>query len=753
MGTIGEQQCSGQQNSSSSSLPHANCERANALGDIVPPVPEPHAEDGANVVGASEAADASPNERPQLKRLLSEAKRPSSKYQRLALNLLDSNKCRTFINIVIIANSCTVGVDQSLRIAGKSTTFVDSLEHLFIVVYVIELSLQFIGRRKAALHDGWVFFDGLLVFIAVFSSWVLPFMSMFTAIGDVSGLGLALVLRTARLARLARAVRLIRAFRQLWLLVHAFLSSAKTMAYVVMMLGIILYMFSSVAVEVITMRYRDLETPDHIMEMVDNYFPTLPATMLTLVQFVCLDSIGQIYRPIILYDGVLVFYFASVILVVGIVLMNIVTAIIVNSALQQSTEDREVKLMEEEFTKAKLMQSLKDMFERLDADGSGTIDIEELVCVSGEDQLLLSEFSSYADPVDIFKALDIDGGGCLDIDEFCDGLYQVSVSQTPIEIKRVVKQMDRMLKVENILSEISDQLAQLAARGGLVPMSKERLSEALSTPTEGPPRSSEGVLAQGAAAGASMRQAALAPQGQPDTQAPQHTEVATDGTNPSVVTQPPAPSPPDVPTPLPAPRFSTDEEVAKGKGGSSCDLSQIVDASDNVQGRTPQDLKKANETLAEVHLSSALDCGARDTDKGTSPDKLDKMVMPFDMAQSEQRVLHELRMAFMRLERLLLVSCSQAKLEQKSESTHFSQPRVAKRSKGDTQPKLEEASSQVHSLRAASPESTVDVHVPGLEEILPHTTRARSSLAPGRTLRSGFHTASFGLPDGSAWSP
>merc|ERR1711920_210796 len=88
------------------------------------------------------------------------------------------------------------------------------------------------------------------------------------------------------------------------------------------------------------------------------------------------------------------------------------------------------------------MHSLRDMFWRLDLDNSGEIDRKELLNATGEDQGLLAEFSSISDPLEIFRLLDIDGGGTLDIEEFCEGLWSASVSNTPIELKRIDKKVD-----------------------------------------------------------------------------------------------------------------------------------------------------------------------------------------------------------------------------------------------------------------------------------------------------------------------
>merc|ERR1719210_1172030 len=53
---------------------------------------------------------------------------------------------------------------------------------------------------------------------------------------------------------------------------------------------------------------------------------------------------------------------------------------------------------------------------------------------------------TYTDPMDMFDALDVDGSGEVGIDEFCAGIQQVAISNTPIEIKRMERQIESIFK-------------------------------------------------------------------------------------------------------------------------------------------------------------------------------------------------------------------------------------------------------------------------------------------------------------------
>merc|ERR1719464_371890 len=116
------------------------------------------------------------------------------------------------------------------------------------------------------------------------------------------------------------------------MLVRGLLASAGTMLCTSGLLVVILYMFSCVGFEIITC--NSLRGSDQEFDAIaSEWFPDLGHIMLTLLQFACLDSVGAIYRPLVAKQSLLVFYFVSIILVVPIIVMNLVTAVIVEGAI------------------------------------------------------------------------------------------------------------------------------------------------------------------------------------------------------------------------------------------------------------------------------------------------------------------------------------------------------------------------------------------------------------------------------------
>jgi len=347
------------------------------------------------------------------------------------------------INFVIICNSIMLGYEQAVTTkGGERFLALKIMENIFLLIYVLELTCRFVADGFSCLRCNWVKFDVLFVLAGLLSNRTVK-----SLIGlNLGSDGFMIIFRMSRLLRLGKAIRLLVKFQTLWMLVRGLLDSAGTMFYTLGILSAMLYIFSCIGVELIT-NHPLAKGPDAdpmFKHVVDKFFSSLPNVMLTLMQFVCMDSIGAIYRPLVEKEAYLIIYFVAVILIIPIVLMNLVTAVIVQSALEQANEDREAMQFLEEQKKAKQMKEMRVMFQRLDEDGSGHITLSEIESISAADKQVLRKLTDIENPVSIFHALDVKNQGQLSIDDFCQGLWEVAITKVPLEIKRIATQVDDM---------------------------------------------------------------------------------------------------------------------------------------------------------------------------------------------------------------------------------------------------------------------------------------------------------------------
>mmetsp|Transcript_7817 Transcript_7817/g.17321 ORF Transcript_7817/g.17321 Transcript_7817/m.17321 type:complete len:700 (+) Transcript_7817:70-2169(+) len=352
--------------------------------------------------------------------------------------------------VVILVNAWHIGFEQSLELSGDllAARWVEDLEHVFLIIYILELSLRASSDGLHYFLNGWGFFDSSLVFLGIMHKWVLePF------VGE--GFGAVMVLRTCRVFRLTKTVRFLIMFKELWMLVRGLLTAIKTMIYTLLMLTIMLYIFSTIGIEVITKNGSMREDPE-LREHIDTHFGSIPEAMLTLLQFVTLDSMNLIYVPLVRHSWVLAVYFIAIILSVSIALMNLITAVIVNSAMEEALADKEIRQMNEDLQKRKMMKQLRSLFLRLDEDNSGEVTLEEIGGISAEEVSELNEVLGIKDPVEIFKLLDVDGSGALGIDEFCEGIWEVAENSGKLELKILRKSvMGLSKKVDKVFDKMS----------------------------------------------------------------------------------------------------------------------------------------------------------------------------------------------------------------------------------------------------------------------------------------------------------
>eukprot|EP00392_Amoebophrya_sp_AT5.2_P011714 g11799.t1 len=404
---------------------------------------------------------------------MSDWERQKAEYRKRLAAVLNTQRFDLCINFVILLNSVSIGWESQLQVQGKSTDAIAWTEHLFLLIYTFELGARFFafGVRKSLRTSGWVIFDFILVSTGIISQWMLPI--IFAAGEKPDALEPLFVFRVLRLLRLARTVRLIATFKTLWLLVRGLMSSADTIAFTFLLMAMTTYIFAVVGMEMISKNrtvFVHADDGTHVREgaitaILDNEFGDIASLMLLLLSFTTLDSVNRVYAPLIKIEPLLFFYFIPFILIVSVAMMNLVTAVIVENALESSKNDKEMNAVYARRKLEQMMPEIKRMFMELDADGSGEISKEEMVDgleSNPEMRIDLEHFLGALDPVQLFEVLNVDGEGQVSITEFCDHLCERVTSEAPIEMTKVLKIVQQcksmMQKVMLNVTAIRDEM-------------------------------------------------------------------------------------------------------------------------------------------------------------------------------------------------------------------------------------------------------------------------------------------------------
>jgi len=136
-------------------------------------------------------------------------------------------------------------------------------------------------------------------------------------------------------------------------------------------------------------------------------------------------------------------------------LMNLVTAVIVEGAIQQGKQDREATARYKKYEFLKMLPHLKTLFKQIDINGNGRITRNEVqVAPEHIKRELADYFQSDGSLLELFDLLDVDESGELDAGEFCDGLAKLVHSASPVELMRVLKQLKILRKGQNELLQL-----------------------------------------------------------------------------------------------------------------------------------------------------------------------------------------------------------------------------------------------------------------------------------------------------------
>ncbi|CAE7560413.1 para [Symbiodinium sp. CCMP2592] len=331
---------------------------------------------------------------------------------------VESLRFEAAIGVLIVLNGIISGMDAMYKADEERAPFITWAENFFVVVFVLEYFLRLRANTWVFMFEPMNIFDTFVVWVTgVLVVWILePSGITFDPLRRLAAL------RVLRLGRLARAVRTKPMFHELWMLVSGVLECLPLLFWSMVIIAIVHFMFAVAVMEIITKAevFKGNET-------VWFYFPTLAYSMFTLFQFMTFDSWAGPAREIIAVmpeAAALILFFLGV---AGIVLFNLMTAIVVKNAFDAAEADEEAKAQQQVQNQATMAADLREMFQALDEDGSGTLSREEFTDVL-DDVMFIRHMKKLdidlEELPDIFDILD-DGDGNITTEEFCMGLTRL----------------------------------------------------------------------------------------------------------------------------------------------------------------------------------------------------------------------------------------------------------------------------------------------------------------------------------------
>jgi len=347
------------------------------------------------------------------------------------------------VGVVILANSVLIGVEIDLSIDrgvdDAGIGWIEALDKCFLGFYVFELGLRFTSRGFAFFKDSWGMMDTMLVTVGLL---IIPLKGVM----DGWLLKRIMIFRILRLVKVLQPVRTFEIMQPLWKLISGLTHAMGTLASTFLVIIFVLYIFACIGGEVIAQNAALLklaEDPENEAgKVVEEKFSSLWVIMLTLIQFTTAD-ITDIYFPLVNASPWLAIYFGLAYLVITILLMNLVTAVLVEDAIARSSEDIKIKTKKTRRKLDKFIPQLEQVFDQVDHDSTGDISLQELAEWTPPEAMELdSQVKEVMKPETLeecYECFDADNSGLVSKEEFVQGALAVLLKDAPQELTQLLQ--------------------------------------------------------------------------------------------------------------------------------------------------------------------------------------------------------------------------------------------------------------------------------------------------------------------------
>jgi len=318
--------------------------------------------------------------------------------------------------------------------------------YIFCFLFTIELGLRWVAEGfvdffKSA-DKSWNALDVLVVgtslievlldIIAAASS-----TEKSDALGNVSVLR---VLRVVRIVRVARVIRVMKFFRELRMMIFAILGCVKNLVWVMVVLMMTFFMFAvlftSAAIEFLDAPEKWTATANEGLVV---YFGSIDTAILSLFMSMSGgNDWAEYYSALLLLPAYYRLAFLVFIAFCLFAVVNIVTGVFVESALQANIKDKDIVVSEELRAKKEYLKSMQEIFEEMDACGDGTISMHEFN-EKLKDERVIAYFNvlklDVSDAKVLFHLIDNDNSEEIGIDEFLEGCYKLQGESRSLDMK------------------------------------------------------------------------------------------------------------------------------------------------------------------------------------------------------------------------------------------------------------------------------------------------------------------------------
>jgi len=310
-----------------------------------------------------------------------------------------------------------------------------------------ELSVRFLVTQGFFFFGAdwhWNLFDTVVVCGSI-SEVVVPAWRL-----NLSFVRLLRVLRILRTFRVLRFLRFASFLKDLRLMTLAIMKSIVPLIWASLFLVFILYFFAVLFLQAVVSHMQCNTEATETTQTFEALFHSLPMAVLTLWMSVSGGvnwwEVAKSLLDVSPWYCLIMVFFVIIMLVA---VMNIMTGIFVNDALQMASLDRDLVEQQQSGLDQSNVEALQELFRQIDCDQTGKITIEELTEILERNDVRATFATvglEVSNATSFFKLLDTDDSNSLEVEEFVVGCMRIRGMAKAVDLQTLMFENKRLMK-------------------------------------------------------------------------------------------------------------------------------------------------------------------------------------------------------------------------------------------------------------------------------------------------------------------
>lgn len=324
-----------------------------------------------------------------------------------------------FMSSVIAVHAVYLGVETDFADQGKSEGAWFYIELGFTLIYCVELLLKLCAESVRFFYDRWNVFDCFLVMMSCLDTFLLEHITQDD--GHTRHVDVMSVLRILRLLRITRIIRLLRFFKTLWLLITGVLDAMGTLVWAWVLITIIIFVFAVFMTRVLGIPHASSN------QEVREQFGRVENSMFTFFQVMTLEGWPSIARSAMKFEPWIWVVFIVFLLTTTFSIMNVIVAVIVEGTLSSAQDRQSETTKKTQAEEEKTASRIAEIFSATDQNGDNEITRDEFLSSIKSEEVMrfLTEVGiDMRQAENLFDILDYDDSGSLDVEEFSKGILK-----------------------------------------------------------------------------------------------------------------------------------------------------------------------------------------------------------------------------------------------------------------------------------------------------------------------------------------